>query len=177
MTVFENAFRVVVGEEGGYTANPADPGNWTGRRVNVGTCKGTNFGISAAAYPALDIASLSLADAQTIYKRDYWDVVHGDELPPPLALLVFDAAVNSGVSRAARWLQSTLSVKVDGAIGPLTLAAAHQTSGRGAAVLAEYQTQRLLFLTSLPTWRTFATGWTRRVLTVQLLALQTVESA
>lgn len=175
MTVFDNAFRVVIGEEGGYTTNPADPGNWTGGRVGAGTCAGTKYGISAAAYPHLNIAGMALDEAKAIYKADYWDRVRADELPAAIALLVFDAAVNSGPDRATRWLQCALQVRSDGVVGPVTIAAACHCVGQGAAVLAEYQAQRLMFLTSLPTWRTFALGWSRRVCTIQFEALRVGE--
>lgn len=171
MSVFENAFHTVIGVEGGYTANPLDPGNWTGGKCRVGICNGTNFGISAAAYPTLDIANLALAEAQEIYRRDYWNKTACDQLPPALAVLVFDAAVNSGPDRAVKWLQIALNVTADGVVGPITSAAAKQAAGKGAVVLAEYQAQRLLFLTGLPTWRIFGLGWTRRVCTVQFAAL------
>ena len=177
MSVFDNAFRAVIGEEGGFTTNPVDPGNWTGAKCNVGQCRGTKYGISAAAYPTLNIAGLSLDDAKTIYRRDYWNHVCGDDLPPAFALIVFDAAVNSGPSRAIRWLQSALRVGADGVIGPITVSAAQRSAGRGAEILAEYQAQRLIFLASLPTWRTFGLGWARRVCTIQLEALRVGEGA
>lgn len=163
MTAFDQAFRIVVGEEGGYTANPADPGNWTGGACGRGACNGTRYGVSAAAYPGLAIATLTLDAARAIYRRDYWDPVGGDSLPPALALLVFDAAVNNGVSRAVRWLQGAAGVAPDGAIGPRTLAAVTASAGQGAALLAEFQAQRLLFMAGLPTWRTFGLGWARRL--------------
>jgi len=175
VSVFENAFKTVVGVEGGYTANPLDPGNWTGGKCRVGQCNGTKFGVSAASYPSLNIASLTLADAQDIYRRDYWNKIVGDQLPPALALLVFDAAVNSGSDRAVKWLQTALSVSADGIVGPITIAAARQSSGKGAALLAEYQAQRLLFLSALPTWRVFGLGWTRRVCSMQFEALRVGE--
>ena len=96
------AFADVVGREGGYSAERVDPGNWTGGAVGVCELRGTKFGISAGAYPSLDIAGLTLADAQATYRRDYWDRVRGDELP--LALFKFDAAMNNGIGHAARWL-------------------------------------------------------------------------
>jgi lysozyme family protein len=176
MSVYDNAFRAVVGEEGGFTANPADPGNWTGGACGSGRCVGTKYGISAAAYPTLDIAALTLDDAQTIYRRDYWDKMQGDNLPPALALLVFDAAVNSGVSRAVRWLQSAIGVKADGVLGAVSLAAARNSAGHGAAVLAEFQAQRLMFLAGLPTWRTFGLGWARRLCRMQYEALRVGEA-
>jgi lysozyme family protein len=162
MTVFERAFAVVVGEEGGWSAEPADPGDWTGGVVGQGRLRGTKFGISAGAYPTLDIAALTLADAQAIYKRDYWDRVRGDDLPPPLALLVFDAAVNNGVGHAARWLQTAAGVTADGVIGPATLAAV-AAAGGGAALCGEFMARRLTFMAALPTWRVFGLGWARRL--------------
>jgi len=163
MTVFDQAFRVVVGEEGGYSANPADPGNWTGGACGRGACNGTRYGVSAAAYPDLTIAALTLDAARAIYRRDYWDPVQGDSLPAPLALLVFDAAVNNGVARAVRWLQQAAGTTPDGAMGPHTLAAVAAQAGQGAALLAEFQAQRLVFMAGLPTWRTFGLGWARRL--------------
>ena len=161
MSVFERAFAVVVGHEGGLSLNPADPGNWTGGSCGSGLCRGTKFGVSAAAYPGLDIAALTMAEAQAVYRQDYWDRVQGDALPPPLALLVFDAAVNSGVDRAVRWLQGAAGVGADGVVGPVTLQA---VSGFGGAVLmAEFQARRLLFMAGLPTWRQFGAGWARRL--------------
>jgi len=161
MTSFEHALAVVVGHEGGFDATPADPGNWTGGAVGQGELRGTKFGISAAAYPRLDIASLTLDDAGAIYRRDYWDKVGGDALPPPLALLVFDAAVNNGVERAVLWLQAAAGVAADGELGPATLAAAGRAEG--AAICAEFMARRLTFMAALPTWRDFGLGWARRL--------------
>lgn len=165
MTAFEQAFAIVIGHEGGYDTTQADPGNWTGGAVGKGKLKGTAWGISAAAYPDLTIADLSQQDAAAIYRRDYWDHVHGDGLPPPLALLVFDAAVNNGVGRATRWMQSAVGTSPDGKIGPATLASIAATAQRigGAALCAEFQAQRLNFMASLPTWRAFGLGWSRRL--------------
>ncbi len=161
--VFERAFAVVLGSEGGLSLDPADPGNWTGARCGAGRLGGTKYGISASAYPGLDIAGLTVEGAQAVYRRDYWDRVCGDALPGPLALLVFDAAVNNGVSRAVQWLQGALGVVADGVIGPATLAAVRGRSGDGAALMAEFQAMRLVFMAGLPTWKRFGGGWARRL--------------
>ncbi len=163
MDAYSAAFRVVVGEEGGYGADPADPGNWTGGAVGAGVCRGTKYGISAAAYPDLDIEHLALAQAQAIYRRDYWDRVAGDSLPAPLALLVFDAAVNNGVARSAEWLQAAVGVAEDGEIGPETLGAVTAHAGDGAALCAQVLCRRWLFMTRLPTWGAFGDGWAARL--------------
>lgn len=173
--VFARAFAIVVGEEGGYGSNPADPGNWTGGRVGAGVLRGTKFGISAKAYPALDIERLTLADAQAIYRRDYWDTHRCGDLPPPLALLVFDAAVNGG--DAARWLQHAVGADVDGDIGDETVAAAQAVAGRGWEACAEFLAWRLAYQSSLPTWSTFGAhlgrpeGWARRLFTQAFAAV------
>lgn len=171
MSAFEQAFDLLLGQEGGFTDNPADPGNWTGGRCGAGECRGTNWGISAAAYPTLDIRTLTHNDAQAIYRRDYWDRVQGDALPPPLALLVFDAAVNMGTGRATQLLQAALGVTQDGQLGPLTLAAVTAQGGRGAALCAEFQARRLCFMASLPVWKTFALGWSRRLCSLPFQAI------
>jgi lysozyme family protein len=172
MDTFEQAFKVVIGHEGGYTANPADPGNWTGGRCGVGSCHGTNWGISAAAYPQIDIASLTLQQAQEIYRRDYWDRAQCGKLPAALALLVFDATVNNGVGRAIRWLQATLKVPQDGAIGPGTLAAIEAQHSNSFRLCAEFQANRLIFMAGLATWRTFGDGWARRLCQLPFEAFQ-----
>jgi lysozyme family protein len=110
-TAFDAAFTAVLGAEGGYVNNPADPGGET------------NWGISRRSYPDLDIAHLTWDDAKAIYRRDFWDKIQGDKLPPPLAMIVFDSAVNNGPARAAKWLQRAVGVTEDGIIGPATLAA------------------------------------------------------
>lgn len=172
MDIFSQAFAVVAGEEGGFTANPEDPGNWTGGQCGAGQCLGTKFGISAASYPTTDIAGLTIEEARAIYRRDYWAPVQGDALPPPLALLVFDAAVNNGVGRAARWLQQAVGVPQDGVIGPATLAAVRARAGDGAALLGAFQTERMVFMAALPTWRTFGRGWARRLCTLPFEAVK-----
>jgi lysozyme family protein len=166
MSAFEQALAVVLNNEGGQSSDPADPGNWTGGAVGQGECRGTKFGISASAYPTTDVAALTPATVGDIYRRDYWDKIAGDALPPPLALLMFDAAVNNGVERAIRWLQTAAGVAVDGVIGPGTLAAiksAGAAPGGGSALCAAFLAERLLFMTALPTWRHFGVGWARRL--------------
>ena len=44
---FDEAFKRLIGHEGGYSTDRRDPGNWTGGRVGVGTLKGTKFGLAA----------------------------------------------------------------------------------------------------------------------------------
>ena len=111
MSAFDQAFEIVVGHEGGYSNNSADPGGET------------KFGISRRSYPNLNIATLTLDQAKAIYQTDFWNRAGCDLCDPGLALVLFDAAVNNGVGQAVRWLQAAVGANADGAIGPATKAA------------------------------------------------------
>ena len=159
---FEASIALVLKSEGGYVNSPADPGGET------------NFGISKRAYPSVDIKNLTVAAASDIYRRDYWNAIHGDELPAGLDYAVLDYAVNSGVSRAVKALQTKLSVPADGVMGPVTLAAAQSNV---STIILTYTAARLDFLQSLSTWHSFGTGWTNRVIAVRAAALAMVQAS
>lgn len=105
--------------------------------------------------------------------------MRGDQLPPALALLVFDAAVNNGVARATKLLQAAIGTTDDGLFGTGTMAALARALGNGSpdqvtAVAAEFQARRIVFMASLSTWSTFGLGWARRL---ALLPFQAVRLA
>ena len=166
---FLQAFKNVVGEEGGYDTNPLDPGNWTGGQCNSGALHGTKFGISANAYPNLDIRNLTLDAARQLYYDDVWVKLRCDSLSPPLALHVFDAGVNNGPGRAIRWLQMAVGATVDGELGDATIAAAK--SREPTLACTEFLAQRIFFQAQIPTWHTFGLGWSRRLANLPNLAL------
>jgi lysozyme family protein len=161
MDNFPRCFAFTLGAEGGYSNNAADPGNWTGSAIGSGELRGTKYGISAAAYPQLDIQNLTEAAAEAIYRRDYWAVLQGDALPLPVALVAFDAAVNAGPRRAIIWLQHAAGCNADGALGPATLAALG--SADPLAVARDSLSRRLDFSARLPAWQNFGLGWARRI--------------
>ena len=163
MSDFDRAFEIIIGNEGGYQNNPLDRGNWTGGQIDKGELRGTKYGISAAAYPRLNIQSLSVNDAKLIYKRDYWDAAKCEQYPYHVSLQVFDAAVNHGVSRAILMLQEALDVKVDGVVGPITIGSAIKCEA--GWFKARFNGVRLSFYTDLSEvqWATFGKGWARRV--------------
>lgn len=178
---FSSWCRFLVPTEGGYSTAPDDPGNWTSGKPGVGTLKGTKFGISAAAYPSLDIASLTLDAADGIRKRDYWDRVRGDELPPSVAFVLADAAYNSGPVTAIKQLQAQLGVDIDGDFGTVTMDSLKaQTEGMtqdafGLDPLEEFLSgfcaRRLQFEAGLGRlWAENEGGWTLRLFRGLLLA-------
>jgi lysozyme family protein len=167
---FELAFRLLLGHEGEYTDNRNDRGNWTGGAVGQGELKGTKWGISAASYPRLDIRNLSLTQAHDIYESDFWQRAGCHDMPPRLAFVHFDAAVNNGVGRAVRWLQQVVGAGVDGRYGNDTRTAMQAAVTRDEThVLIEIHAHRLRFMAELtgPSgWPTFRGGWSRRLVKV-----------
>lgn len=154
---------LVLEHEGGYQEKHFDRGNWTTGVIGKGELKGTNFGISAAAYPHLDIRALTREQAVAIYHRDYWLTVRGDELPFALAVVTMDAAVNSGPRRGIEWLQKALGVTADGKLGPVTLNAARNSADpvKSAARACRHRIQYLATLQGFGQW---GASWVQRTL-------------
>lgn len=155
--------------EGGFTENPKDPGNWTGGKIGAGKLRGTKYGIAAASYPLLNIKNLTLETAREIYSSRYWTPISGEALPFGLDLATFDASVNSGVGRGAKWLQSVVGATPDGRIGSDTLKAVAPADVRVA--IQAMCAKRLGFMRSLKIWETFKRGWSRRVADVEVRAV------
>lgn len=149
MNWFDQCFDKLIAHEGGYVNHASDPGGET------------NFGISKRSYPQVDIKNLTRDAAKQIYKRDYWDRAQCDRLPPTLAYLLFDAAVNSGIGQAIRFLQRAAGVADDGVLGPLTLATIQRLDAE--SICARFIGQRLDFMTRLSTFDHFGKGWSRRL--------------
>lgn len=69
--------------------------------------------------------------AENLFRTIMWMPIRCDSMPREIAIVSFDMAVNSGTLNAAKTLQRTLNslgsnVSVDGAIGPITLAAINE---------------------------------------------------
>ena len=83
--------------------------------------------------------------------------------------MVFDASVNLGIGRSAKFLQAALGITVDGSIGPQTVAAVK--SRAASDLIGELAARRLAFYQTLPNFSHFGGGWTNRVHQVQDHAL------
>ena len=159
--------------EGGYVNHPKDPGGITNLGVTIRVWEEWT---DRPATPA-QIKALTPAVVAPLYRARYWNLLRCDELPPALARCVFDFGVNSGVNRAARYLQRMVGAAEDGSIGPATIAAVARFTG--AAGLAEavrrYQQARRVFYRKRATFPTFGKGWLRRVDEVESEALRLVQ--
>lgn len=143
---FDEAIRIVLEHEGGFSDIAADAGG------------PTNFGVSLRWLKSVkdddddgwldgdfdhdgdvdvdDIRKMTRTDAVRLYKRQWWDRYGYDKLPGWVGFKTFDFSINMGPGRAHRLLQEALrtcgeKVKVDGKLGPKTLEAA----GRCAELL------------------------------------------
>lgn len=150
----------ILGHEGGYT-----DGTYIDADGEPFTDPGgeTKWGISKRAYPHLDIPSLTVDDAVSIYVVDYLLPLQAHKYGPALAYQMLDYAINSGVKGAIRGLQRMLGVTVDGVIGPVTLAELVATEKRDTHHAARLIAERLDYLTSIKGWDKFGKGWTRRM--------------
>ncbi|WP_158966277.1 glycoside hydrolase family 108 protein [Chachezhania sediminis] len=162
---FARALPRILAHEGGFVNHPADPGGATNRGITQATYNGWLKSQGRASRP---VQYISDAEVAAIYGVQYWDAIRGDELPAGVAYAVFDAAVNSGPARAAKWLQAAVGVTADGVIGVQTLAAAAKAPAH--KVIDAMCDARLAFLKRLRAWPTFGKGWTRRVADVRQLA-------
>lgn len=170
---FSRCLDHVLAHEGGYVDHPKDPGGATNMGITRKTLARWRKVSPWWKLPRAAVRSLGRAEAARIYEASYWQQVHGAELPAGLDLAVFDYAVNSGPSRAIRALQSSLKVKVDGRIGPLTLDAlkARVAAASVAGLITALCDGRMGFLQRLATFAVFGRGWSRRVADIRAAAL------
>ncbi len=163
---FDEVLHRVLAHEGGYTNHPDDPGG------------PTNWGITihdARAYwkrdaDADDVRAMPKEVAKRIYKSKYWDAMRCDELPSGVDYAVMDFGVNSGVSRALKFIEAVAGVPADGKPDDVLVRTIANMPAR--PIITELCNKRLVFLKSLKTWPVFGNGWGRRVAEVKDAALK-----
>lgn len=166
---FKNCLDKLLVHEGNFVNHPQDPGGMT------------NLGVTAKVWEEWvghpvdekQMRALTPELVAPLYKRKYWDVCHADDLVSGLDYAVFDCAVNSGVGRSVKILQSVVGATPDGGYGSITSALVKKAQQEDPARLIElYCAKRLEFLEQLPTFATFGLGWSRRVKEVKETALK-----
>lgn len=164
----DEALAYLLDEEGGWSDNPNDAGGKT------------MWGVTQVVYDRYrdlikqtrqSVSKITKPECRALYDVLYWRACGADRLPWPISYIVFDAAVNSGTSRAVRWLQAGLGVPQDGQIGPASIAAANQAvDKRSGNVVIAILGARAKFLAQLvqraPTQAVFLGGWWSRTLRV-----------
>jgi lysozyme family protein len=163
VTLFDAAFSIVVGVEGGLSTDPRDPGNW--RDVEL---VGTKYGVAAAYHPGVDVRALTLEGAKAIHLAEYWRPCGADVMPARAALCAYDAAINQGVPTAVRLMQSACGLVADGEIG---LASRSAFAKIGAEQLGRFMTARALRYARTKGFDIDGAGWIGRLFTAVLAPL------
>ena len=197
--------------EGGLSDHPADPGGLTNHGVSLRwvqdlareareeclrlarSCDGCVRPASGdCAWQALDfdmdgdvdaddIRACTKAQAAALFRRHFWDKLGCGRLPLPLAVSLYDGAVNMGPARAVRQLQQAMNqvgeaelehwsaIAEDGLMGPKTrdLAAALEEVDLAYRAARQSLRRRQAFYRELaarrPSMKAFLRGWRNRV--------------
>lgn len=152
---FQDCLKIILQIEGGYNLDPDDPGG------------ATKFGISKRSYPQLDIFNLTQSEAEAIYKKDYWERFHIEDLPDFFRLTFFDCCVNQGGPTAVKLLQGILLLKVDGIIGPATIEDANGIAPN--TLVYEFAMSRFQSYIDNKNFSTFGIGWLNRLLKITIM--------
>ena len=161
----------ILEREGGFVNDPVDHGGVT------------NFGITAAAWgqykqlnrpgTAAEMKAITREDAIEFYRQKY--IVNSAFKAvafEPLRAQLIDFAVNSGETRATRWLQRTIGLQATGTLDPATLSALNAlppslvNNALVAARVAMYQS----IVQSEPTQIKFLHGWINRAVSFSSFA-------
>lgn len=139
MAHFDAAIRFVLAHEGGFSDDPVDPGGITNYGISLrflikagdldrdGVLDGDIDGDGDV--DADDIRAMTKAAAGALYRLHFWDRYgYSQVVAQQIATKIFDTCVNMGPGRAHRIAQTAVNrvgstlLKVDGAIGPKTIA-------------------------------------------------------
>jgi lysozyme family protein len=148
---FDDAFDALIGNEGGYSNNPKDPGGETMWGVTARVARSYGY-----VGPMKD---LPRDTAKAIAKKLYWDPLSLDSFDPRVAFQIFDANYNGG--HPVIWMQGAAGSPVDGLIGPKTISAVQAVDP--LRFMMRWNSLRLTYFTSLKTWPDFGKGWARRI--------------
>lgn len=142
---FLRSATVTAGWEGGYVNHPADPGGETDLGVTQGTL---NTYTDARGLPRQSVKGISSDLARRVFFEDFWLKAKCEGLAVGVDLAVYDASVNSGVSRGRKWLLASVG-------------------GTSADTVRKICAKRLGFVQALKNFKTFGKGWSRRIADIE----------
>lgn len=151
--------------EGGYTDHPHDDGGTTKYGITIETYRvwrGTKRVTKE------QMASITVEEAQAIWRALYWNPNKCDNLPFGVDYIVFDTSLLCGIRTGARFLQDALGVEVDGFVGPKTIQASHQADS--LKVINRLVELRAARHRNHAKARYFLKGWMNRLVNVQQIA-------
>ena len=156
--------------EGGFSNHPADKGGATNMGVTIATWR--KQGYDKDGDGDIDVDDLKLItdeDAKGIFKKSYWDRWQGAKIRnQSIANLLVDWVWGSG-AYGIKIPQKLLGVKVDGIVGPKTLAALNAQGEEAFFEMLKKERiayfQRICIAT--PSNSAFLKGWLRRLDCIQ----------
>jgi len=179
MADFDIAFNATMGHEGGYVNDPDDAGGETYRGI------ARRYNPQWEGWNIIDDTKPNIPDdkldrhVRNFYEVMYWDVNRLDDFPQVIANEMFDTAVNMGVTRAAKFLQSALNylnrngklfseLVVDGKVGNRTINALEKITKNDLHILWKIMNvlqgmHYLNYMKKSPIQEKYARGWFKRV--------------
>ena len=161
MSRFNISLQRILKHEGGFVNDPLDSGGIT----NLGVTKRVWEEFVGHPVSEADMRNLTVEKVSRLYKQRYWDRVQADKLPKGVDYVVFDFAINAGVGRAIKTLQSTVGSTPDGIIGNRTLARINAMDAK--ELVQQYSDARVDFYQGIvarkPDQVRFIRGWLNRV--------------
>lgn len=148
---FRRSLKEVLRWEGGYVNHPKDPGGATNRGVTQAVY---NDYLRDGGLPIQSVRNITEEEVADIYHRRYWNAVGADRLPTGVDYATFDYGVNSGPSRALRYLGKSMK------------------KGDSVATIKALCSSRMGFLRGIGTFAVFGKGWGRRVASVEATAVK-----
>lgn len=161
---YERALRWTLNWEGGFSNHPADKGGATMWGITQRTYDAYRASMGLAKMP---VQNMAFSDCQAIYLK-YWNESSAGAFAYPLALAVFDTAVNFGIGRAKMFLfEAFHGARLIGGslkglareIGALPATEQAKLAAKIADIRIAYRHKRVK---NDPTQAVFLRGWLRR---------------
>jgi hypothetical protein len=158
---FDSAINKMLNLEGGKTYEKADRGG----KTNYGITQRTyNSWKDSLKQPRKDVFTITVEEAKQIYKKNYWDLIKGSQLPHDVAQAILSMALTDGPQDSIKYTQKMLGIPPTGVMGPITVKAIWSAAKqKGSKKLTNYivdkQIQRYQ---SDEQAETYGRGWTNR---------------
>ncbi len=171
MADFEKFKNSILEAEGGYQADPDDPGNYNSR----GELVGTNHGISARFYERIlgyppsvsDMRAITKEKALQLFRQYFWEPLLADQIrSQAVAETLVDHGINAGKRTAVKLMQRVLNdyflfdLDIDGIMGSKTLNAINSSPEK--QLFDAYNQARIDYYASLGNGK-WLRGWINRV--------------
>jgi lysozyme family protein len=154
---FEKSLELVLAHEGGYVHHALDPGG----RTNLGVTQRVWEDYVGHKVDEQAMRKLTKEMVAPLYRKQYWDVCHCDDLPAGVDYLAFDFSVNAGAFRSIKTIQRALNITADGVIGPVTIKAIQDANAED--FITNFTNAKEVFYRGLANFPTFGRGWLNRV--------------